>query len=165
MTCPACVTMCATSEAQLAGRLRNMEKMPDARPYACQGCGSQEWATSREMIKPEKPKKKWYQHPRIFHRLRIGYLVTGGFCFGSAVMSNAVGGPGWLDLANMFIAGLNAGGVIYSSYVISANENIRRLKAAKEELHQLNQALIENRVNVIIAGMSDDDPPLAPRLH
>lgn len=166
MTCPRCIPMYATSEAQLANRQKNMARVPDATPFPCPGCGSADWATSREMIREEP---RWWQsgHPRAFHRLRDANVIVAALCAGLAFGEHYTHGLTWTVTVDLFFAGANGALALGTTMLIKANDKSRRLEAALEELHQLNHALIENRVKMHIAGIApdDDEPPLAPGLH
>lgn len=164
MSCARCLPMFATSERQLETRQRNMAQMPEAVPFTCPGCGSTEWATSREMIKQE-PKRKWIEHPRIFHWMRIAYIVTGAWCLAFGLAHTYFGVPGWWDIGNMFLAGFNIQGAINCTYVIRNNDRWTKLLAVCDEQQAMLKALVENRIEMHIAGIEPEDPPLAPRLH
>ena len=49
-TCEFCRPMCATTEAQLANRLKSMQENPDIKVSPCSKCGSTAWATTDEFV-------------------------------------------------------------------------------------------------------------------
>ena len=54
MMCQNCTEWCATTEAQLNFRRKNLICLPNAAPYPCPFCDGTEWATSDKMIKTAK---------------------------------------------------------------------------------------------------------------
>ena len=49
-TCEFCRPMCATTEVQLANRLKSMQENPEIKVSPCSKCGSTAWATSDEFV-------------------------------------------------------------------------------------------------------------------
>jgi hypothetical protein len=50
MMCENCSRWAATTDVQLANRLRNMASMNNVGTHSCPNCGGTEWATTHEMI-------------------------------------------------------------------------------------------------------------------
>lgn len=49
-TCEFCRPMCATTEIQLANRLKSMQENPEIKVSPCSKCGSTDWATTGEFV-------------------------------------------------------------------------------------------------------------------
>jgi len=49
-TCAFCEPMCATTERQLADRLKRMRQIPDVPVLPCSKCGSTDWATTDKFV-------------------------------------------------------------------------------------------------------------------
>lgn len=63
--CPNCTPWCATTEKQLANRLKNMDA-PAARPFECPVCCGVEWATTDKMISATPPSRLRKFIERVF---------------------------------------------------------------------------------------------------
>lgn len=161
MTCSTCEAMCATTEAQYEQRQRNMAAMPDAMPLPCPKCGSIEWATSREKIGIEPPKQRWWRRPPSWAFMRNAAILV---C-ASNVLCIVMASDWWVQWVNLFLLGFMFSGALNSHGMITITKSLARMRAAFDEVHGINQALIEGRVMVHVAQIArddDDPPPLAP---
>lgn len=152
MTCAACRAWCATSEKQLSIRMTNMTGAPEVQANPCPKCGGVDWASSREMVKPRTTwRVDW---------MPVLHLVAALIC-GSLVI---VSGPTWVGVANAALCALNVSGAAYQFLIGRMRRTSDLMLVTMEEMYELNRALIENRVEMIITR--GDDAPVAPnRLH
>lgn len=160
MTCNRCKPLCATTEGQLAYRLRNLQT--GGAPHACEQCSGTDWATSREMIsatpKARAGWRKLLDTPR-WRTLAVLQLVAAVLMFGGTLMTDTK----WIVIVDAVFAGLNLGLAYHSWRAGQLFSLYERLSQAFNSMSDLNRALIENRVGVIVAGMhDDDDAPVAP---
>ena len=53
--CSNCTPWCATTEQQLAVRLKNIAAAPEVKPYECPNCGGIEWASTDALVVKAEP--------------------------------------------------------------------------------------------------------------
>lgn len=165
MTCETCAHWCAITQKQLDGRLKNMAETPGGQPHPCPQCHGIDWATTTEMVGEEKPKRSWperLKQPLSWRALTWLHGVTAVVMFGLAVITE----NRWVGLADAFVAGCNVGGVMHASGMIRMSRAFDGMNQAFDQMAELNSALIQDKVHLILRqGADDDSPPISPRLH
>lgn len=161
--CSTCEKMAASTEVQWKNRQDTMAGALGVSVSPCPSCGSTDWATSREMIKPAPPRMNWLRQLRAPNwqtiRTMNVCLVAIGLLNISMITSNR-----WLEMMNAAFIGANIMGAITATMMIRTMAVFDRMKELLEETQQLNRALIEGRVRMHIEGL-DEPPPIQPRLH
>lgn len=105
--------------------------------------------------------QRWWQRTPSWRTVRYTYL----FLLVIGVVNITMSSNWWLQIVNAGFVGFSICGMLNATMMIETNKNFARLKKAYDELHDLNRALIENRVRVHIEGLGDEPPPTQPSLH
>jgi hypothetical protein len=137
-------------------------------PYPCSKCRSNEWASTREMISAT-PKavtgwRKWIKTPPpSWSALRAFNAFVLVFCAALAVVEN----NWWIMMFDAFIAGTAASGIYHATKMIRMEAILDQMKHAFESMADINKALVEGEVSVLMQRIADDeDAPIAPnKLH
>lgn len=165
MTCPVCASWCATSDAMLKNRQKNMAGVPGATVHSCPQCGGTDWATSRDQIKPGTAEKPWWRRLPSWQQLRVANAVAAVFCFAVAGLV----GPSATGMTAAFVAGWNTAAMFYCTYQMRSVASFDKFKDAFNEMQQLNNALLANKVALHVMSIhgepDDDSPPTAPTLQ
>lgn len=167
MTCPTCMSWCATSEAALATRHKKMARVPSATWKPCPQCGGIDWATSREKIEADVKKRPWWLrwNPPSWQYLRMAHILASVALLGLAWSAGASD----VGMADMFLAGFNAAAVFYISFQARLSNAFDGLMTTCNEIHELNRVLISNKVEMYIRSIhrnsDDDSPPTAPTVQ
>lgn len=166
MTCPACAQWCATTEEQLATRLRNMGNGPEASPHPCPMCGDTDWISSRDMIR-EAPKRRtiwqriWY--PQVSTPVIVAVnIFTAVACLGLALITASR----WSAMIDTFFAGAALAMAFFNVVHMKMRRAFDNASAAFDEMAQLNKALIHGKIShmmMIQPGDDDDAPPISPK--
>lgn len=102
--------------------------------------------------------------PPTWQAIRAMNVVLAIICATLAIMS----GPTWFSMLNAALAGMSFAMVVSITIsVIPMRKAFDGMCTAFRELHDLNLALMENRVQMIVTNGCDDDKEAGetPRLH
>lgn len=163
MSCADCKPWYATTEVQLAMRLRNLQI--GGSPYPCPKCGSVDWATSREMIgeatpEPKRSWRAWIDTPR-WRALAVWQLITAVALFGCALVADTK----WIVIVDAVGAGINLGLAYHAWRMLQVHSIIEKMRQAFESMCDINKGLVEADVGTLvmrIAELSDEDAPSMP---
>lgn len=165
MTCPACMQWCATTEAQLSTRMKNIAGAPEVQANPCPSCHGTDWMTSRELIKEETPRSRWaWLRPTPWGSAMLSLLLG---CVGIAcAVYYGTQGWTWFAIVNGIVGGLNLSGGIYMFNMIRMRALMDEQRDMVDTMMALNNALVANKVRMVMAHIRDDDAPIAPnKMH
>lgn len=168
MICDECRTWCATTEAQLAGRIRNMQV--GGEPFPCPVCSGTDWASSREMIGTAPLERAfwrtWIKPPSWRVTVSV-QLVMAVAMTGMAVFMTDIK---WIVIADAVGAGLNLGLAFNTWQMARAFLHMQQLKQAFDSMCEINTTLVRTDIGAMVLRMSkqpdEDMPPVAPnKMH
>lgn len=164
MTCPACMQWCATTEAQLAIRMKNITGAPEVQPHPCPSCHGTDWAISRKMIKEEAPRSRlssWMRPTPMWSA--VLHFMAAFACIAYAIYL----GPSWQGTVNAGVGGFNLAGGIYTVSLIRQRRLLFEGQDLLDTAMTMNRALLSDKVHVVMGNIhDDDDASIAPdRLH
>lgn len=168
MTCKFCIEWCATTEAQLANRERHMIDAPQVQTHPCPHCQGNDWATSREMIRPQVPWHdrivRWFgENPNAWRVLISLNVALALLSISAAIFLEQ---PRWVTLLQVGVAGFCVSQATTVRQMMNARRSFNELCSVLDQMQELNRALITGRFEaMVIRPREDDDAPEEKKLH
>lgn len=100
--------------------------------------------------------------PPSWQTLRVVNIVT---CVGCTLLA-LIADNRWLALADAFLAGTTFAAAINATMMITMRRAFDGAVEAFNEMREINEALVHNRIEIHFREMHHDDaPPISPSLH